>query len=322
MCPISNGFRDKNNGLYSSLDLAPNIVLSSRRTAPLYEECESVWSVSWPSWLLIVDCKSVVQNTAFLHKCRICWCCTFTASAIIVPLLLLKNTIDGFLCAEFWIVDCSPRCSIHCMNLVHFPLLMLHLNGHVNKCRNRKTFLKWYSVALLLAREDFQHVSVFREQVWPTLHEDSLYPLNPQRVQNLHLGDSAMPLEFYHWLHTNRQLLPLIVFTDEATFIRSGNNTCNSHRWSHDNPNCTADTNFKRRFSINLWCHMIDDMLTGPVILDDRMTGQNYLRLSARWLTRTTGFSFGYAECYVLSAWRSPFSLYPTCDATSQWHFP
>jgi len=38
-----------------------------------------------------------------------------------------------------------------------------------------------------------------------------------------------------------------------------------------------VDTNYQRRFSINVWCGMIDDMLTGPVILDDRMAGQNYL---------------------------------------------
>ena len=29
--------------------------------------------------------------------------------------------------------------------------------------------------------------------------------------------------------------------------------------------------------SINVWCDVIDDMLNGPVILDDLMTGQNYL---------------------------------------------
>ena len=29
--------------------------------------------------------------------------------------------------------------------------------------------------------------------------------------------------------------------------------------------------------SINVWCDMIDDLLTGPVILDDRMAGQNYI---------------------------------------------
>jgi len=87
-----------------------------------------------------------------------------------------------------------------------------------------------------------------------------------------------MRLEFCHWLHTNRQLLPLILFTDEAAFTRNGiKNTRNSHRWSHDNPHCIVDTNYQSRFSINVWCGMIDGMLTGPLILDDRMTGQNYL---------------------------------------------
>jgi hypothetical protein len=38
-----------------------------------------------------------------------------------------------------------------------------------------------------------------------------------------------MRLEFCHWLHINRQLFPLILFTDEATFTRNGiNNTRNS----------------------------------------------------------------------------------------------
>jgi len=32
-----------------------------------------------------------------------------------------------------------------------------------------------------------------------------------------------------------------------------------------------------RHFSINVWCGMIDDMLIGPIILDNHITGQNYL---------------------------------------------
>ena len=69
-------------------------------------------------------------------------------------------------------------------------------------------------------------LGVSRTRVWRTLHEDGLYPFHPQPVENLHTGDSAMCLEFCHWLHTNRQLLPLILFTDEATFTRNGiNNT-------------------------------------------------------------------------------------------------
>jgi len=60
-------------------------------------------------------------------------------------------------------------------------------------------------------------ISVSRTRVWRTLHEDGLYPFHPQPVQNLHPGDSAMRLECCHWLHTNRQLLPLIQFTYEHT---------------------------------------------------------------------------------------------------------
>jgi hypothetical protein len=78
-----------------------------------------------------------------------------------------------------------------------------------------------------------------------------------------------MRLEFFNWLHSNRQLLPLIVFTGEATFTRNGiNNTSNSHQWSHDNPHGSVETNFQYRFSINV---------IGPVILDDSTIGHNYL---------------------------------------------
>ena len=87
-----------------------------------------------------------------------------------------------------------------------------------------------------------------------------------------------MRLEFCHLLHTKSQLLPLILFTDDATFTRNGiNNTRNSHRWSHENPHGIVETNFQRRLPINVWFVMIDDILIGPVILDDRMTRQNYL---------------------------------------------
>ena len=45
--------------------------------------------------------------------------------------------------------------------------------------------------------------------------------------------------------------------------------TVDKNRWSHENPHGTVETNFQRCFSINVWCGMIDDMLIGPVILDD-----------------------------------------------------
>ena len=132
------------------------------------EACESVWSVSWLLRLLIVtllECYEKCRTSSQMPNMLI-WYMSM-ASAMVVPLLLLKNTVDGFLCAEFRVLECFTRCSIHCVNAVRFPALMFHLNGHVNETwRNRNTFLIWYSVALLLASEDFQHVPVFHEHVY------------------------------------------------------------------------------------------------------------------------------------------------------------
>jgi hypothetical protein len=86
---------------------------------------------------------------------------------MVMPLLLLKNNVDGFLCTEFQTIQRFPRCSIHCVNVVCFSMLLFHPNEHINSMwKDRKTFLKWYSVALLLAYEDFLHVSVFHEHVY------------------------------------------------------------------------------------------------------------------------------------------------------------
>jgi hypothetical protein len=96
-------------------------------------------------------------------------------------------------------------------------------------------------------------LGVSRTRVWRTLRDYGLYSFHPQRVQNLRTGDNAMRLEFCHWLHTNRQFLPLILFTYEATFTRNAiNNIRNWHRWSHDNKHCTVETNFQSNFSINV----------------------------------------------------------------------
>ena len=92
-------------------------------------------------------------------------------------------------------------------------------------------------------------LGVSRTRVRRTLHKDDLYSFHPQHVQNLHLWDSAMRLQFCHRLYSNRQLLPSILFTDEAALTRNGtNNTRNSHRWSHDNPHGTVKTKILASF--------------------------------------------------------------------------
>jgi len=69
------------------------------------------------------------------------------------------------------------------------------------------------------------------------------------------------------------------MFTDEAQFNRDGvNNTHSSHVWADENPHATVESNFQQRFSVNVWCAVLDDQLIGPFILDGRLTGEAYLR--------------------------------------------
>jgi hypothetical protein len=76
-----------------------------------------------------------------------------------------------------------------------------------------------------------------------------------------------------------RHLCTKILFADEAIFSRDDiTNTRNTHVWSYDNPHSTKETHFQTRFSVNIWCGIIGNLLIGPVVLEDRLTSQRYLR--------------------------------------------
>jgi len=106
-------------------------------------------------------------------------------------------------------------------------------------------------------------------------------------VQHLRPGDFAERLEFWKWLNGRRQLHRYILFTDEAQFNRDGvNNTHNSHMWADDNPHAIVESNFQLRFSVNVWCAVLDDRLISPFILEVRLTGEAYVRFLQEELSR------------------------------------
>jgi len=124
-------------------------------------------------------------------------------------------------------------------------------------------------------------------RVWRTLHAEGMYPYHVQRVQHLRPGDFAQRLEFCKWLNDSRRSHRYILFTDEAQFNRDGvNNTHNSHVWASENPHATVESNFQLRFSVSVWCAVLDDQLIGPYILEGRLTGGAYLRFLQEELPR------------------------------------
>ena len=129
----------------------------------------------------------------------------------------------------------------------------------------------------LSTRRLASRIGVSHMQVWRTLREDNLYPYHDQRVQHLEPGNHAQRMDLCHWVKAHRELLGVILFTDEASFTRDGiNNLRNVHTWSHHNPHATSVTHFQRRFSVNVWCGVLGNRLIGPFVFDNNLTGNTY----------------------------------------------
>jgi len=114
-----------------------------------------------------------------------------------------------------------------------------------------------------------------------------MYPYHVQRVQHLGPGDFAERLEFWKWLNGIRKLHRYILFTDDVQFNRdSVNNTHNSHVWADENHHATVESNFQLCFSVNVWCAVLDDQLTGPFNFEGRLIGEAYLKFLQEELPR------------------------------------
>jgi len=106
-------------------------------------------------------------------------------------------------------------------------------------------------------------------------------------VQHFRFGDFTERLEFWKWLNGSRQLHRYILFTDEEQLNRDGvNNTHNSHMWADENPHAIVESNCQLRFSVNVWCAVLDCQLIGLFILEVRLTGEAYLRFLQEELPR------------------------------------
>lgn len=121
-------------------------------------------------------------------------------------------------------------------------------------------------------------------KVWRVLKRDGQHPYHFTTVQDLiEPIDPRKRLQFCQELLQRRQEAPnffkRILWTDESTFTRNGIvNFHNDHIWSHENPHGKKTKAFQHKFSVNVWAGIIGDTLIGPIILPDRLNGENYLQ--------------------------------------------
>lgn len=128
-------------------------------------------------------------------------------------------------------------------------------------------------------------LNIPQTRVWKVLKAERLHPYHMQKVQRLEPGDPVARLMFCRWIVSHPRTLPRILFTDEAQFTRDGIlNSRNSHIWDYSNPHAVVRKNSQHRFSLNVWCGVVNDELIGPHFLEERLTGETYLYFLQRVL--------------------------------------
>jgi hypothetical protein len=117
-------------------------------------------------------------------------------------------------------------------------------------------------------------LGVPRMSVWRALNFKGLYPYHIHPIQHLEPQEYDIRLQFFRWINAHLYLFPLVLFTDGAQFTHDRvNNMRNIHSSSPENPHDTTVSNFQNKFSINVWCSIIFNKLTGPHIFEGSLTG-------------------------------------------------
>lgn len=111
------------------------------------------------------------------------------------------------------------------------------------------------------------------------------YKMHPYHVilqQELKEADFDRRLDYCNWLkgmfNDDPDFLSKILWTDEATFSGNGKvNLHNSHYWSKTNPHWQREVSYQNRWSLNVWCGILNGRIIGPFFFERRLSGENYL---------------------------------------------
>lgn len=127
-----------------------------------------------------------------------------------------------------------------------------------------------------------QNIPVSYSSIQRILKNSKMHSYSYTRVQQLYEGDQERRMNFCRTLlaftENDPRFLKHICWTDESKFDQDGiTNYHNLHHWAVENPHCIRPVNSQRRFSINVWCGIIDNTLLGPFFYEGNLNQVNYL---------------------------------------------
>lgn len=145
-------------------------------------------------------------------------------------------------------------------------LAIIHLDPHVSSRQverehgiPRKTFLR----ILKVLRYHAYHITL---------------------VQALQVHHMQQRVEFCQWaiqeIDYNPDFFNFVLFSDEAIFQSDGQlNRHNCHYWSHENPHWHREVDHQHRWSLMVWCGIVNGYLVGPYFFEANVDQHTYLEL-------------------------------------------
>ena len=124
-------------------------------------------------------------------------------------------------------------------------------------------------------------VGISQTSVWRLIRKQQLQLFRLQKVQDLLPTDYPRRQQFCKWLRQQHTIDPMfirrVLFPDEALFTRGIIiNAHNMHMWAYDNPHTTTVRGYQHRFSVKVWCGIVDNHVLGPHVLPSCLTDPVY----------------------------------------------
>lgn len=145
-------------------------------------------------------------------------------------------------------------------------LAIVHLNPHVS------------------TRQIEREIGIPQRTVVRILRALNYHPFHITLTQALQPNHHLMRIAFCQWalqmLHDDPNFFRYVLFSDEAKFYSDGQlNRHNCHYWSDVNPHWYRPIDHQNRWSIMVWCGIVNGYLIGPYFFEENVDRHSYLSL-------------------------------------------
>lgn len=145
-------------------------------------------------------------------------------------------------------------------------LAAVHLNPHIS------------------SRQIEREIGIPRTTALSILNRLQYHAYHITLVQDLRQHHIAMRIDFCQWalrmIQDNPDFFRFVLFSDEAKFCSDGQlNRHNCHYWSDTNPHWYRSVDRQHRWSLIVWCGIVNGYLIGPYFFNGNVNTNTYLEL-------------------------------------------